>query len=34
VEISLISTGPEREQEIILPGTKLEKLLPTPFFAP
>ena len=28
VEISMISTGPEREQGIVLPGTRLEKLLP------
>jgi adenylosuccinate synthase len=30
-EISMISTGPEREQTVILPGTRLEKLLPTSF---
>jgi adenylosuccinate synthase len=28
VEISMISTGPERQQGIVLPGTKLQKLLP------
>jgi adenylosuccinate synthase len=28
IEISLISTGPEREQTIVLPGTRLERLLP------
>jgi adenylosuccinate synthase len=33
IEISMISTGPEREQEIIVPGTKLQKLLPSPFAA-
>lgn len=27
IEISMISTGPEREQTIIMPGTKLQKLL-------
>jgi adenylosuccinate synthase len=30
IEISLISTGPEREQTIVLPGTRLERLLPSP----
>ncbi|MBI3895275.1 MAG: adenylosuccinate synthase [Acidobacteria bacterium] len=34
VEISVISTGPEREQSIILPGTRLEKLLPAPLLSP
>jgi len=33
IEISIISTGPEREQSIVLPGTRLERLLPTPFLA-
>jgi len=28
IEIAIISTGPEREQGIIVPGTKLQKLLP------
>ena len=28
IEISLISTGPEREQTIVLAGTRLERLLP------
>ena len=32
IEIAVISTGPEREQTIVLPGTRLEQLLPTPFF--
>ena len=32
IEISMISTGPEREQTIVLPGTRLEQLLPAPFF--
>ena len=27
VEIAMISTGPEREQGIVLPGTRLEKML-------
>jgi adenylosuccinate synthase len=27
IEISVISTGPERDQSIILPGTRLERLL-------
>lgn len=31
IEISIISTGPEREQSIFLPGTRLEGLLPAPF---
>ena len=31
IEISLISTGPEREQTIVLPGTRLQQLLPSPF---
>ena len=30
LEISVISTGPERSQAIVLPGTRLEKLLPGP----
>jgi adenylosuccinate synthase len=30
IEISVISTGPERDQSIFLPGTRLERLLPTP----
>ena len=30
VEVSVISTGPEREQTILLPGTRLEQLLPAP----
>jgi len=30
VEISVISTGPKRDQSIILPGTRLERLLPAP----
>jgi adenylosuccinate synthase len=30
IEISMISTGPEREQCIVMPGTRLEKLLPGP----
>ena len=34
VEIAVISTGPEREQSIILPGTRLEKLLPAPLLSP
>ena len=29
VEIALVSTGPERSQEILLPGTKLDQLLPS-----
>ena len=33
LEISLIATGPEREQSIIRPGTRLQQLLPSPFFA-
>ena len=32
IEISLISTGPEREQTIVLAGTRLQQLLPTPLF--
>ena len=31
IEVSMISTGPERDQGIILPGTRLQKLLPSPF---
>ncbi|MBI1955940.1 MAG: adenylosuccinate synthase [Acidobacteria bacterium] len=34
VEIAVISTGPEREQSIVLPGTRLEKLLPAPLLSP
>ena len=30
LEIAMVSTGPEREQTIVLPGTRLEKLLPGP----
>ena len=30
VEISVVSTGPKRDQSIVLPGTRLEQLLPTP----
>ncbi|MBI4459841.1 MAG: adenylosuccinate synthase [Acidobacteria bacterium] len=33
IEISVISTGPERDQSIILPGTRLEKLLPAPLLS-
>ena len=33
LEISLIATGPEREQSIIRPDTRLQQLLPTPFSA-
>ncbi len=33
IEISMISTGPEREQTIIMPGTRLQELLPSPFAA-
>ena len=29
IEISMISTGPEREQTILLPGTRLQQLLPS-----
>ena len=32
LEISLISTGPERSQTIVLSGTRLKKLLPGPLF--
>jgi len=32
-EISVISTGPERDQTVVLPGTRLQKLLPSPFNA-
>ena len=31
IEIAVISTGPEREQSIVLAGTRLEQLLPRPF---
>jgi len=34
IEISVISTGPEREQSIVLAGTRLEQLLPSPFSHP
>ena len=30
VEISMISTGPERHQSIVLSGTRLQQLLPAP----
>ena len=30
IEISVVSTGPKRDQSIVLPGTRLERLLPTP----
>ncbi|OFV97329.1 MAG: adenylosuccinate synthase [Acidobacteria bacterium RIFCSPLOWO2_12_FULL_54_10] len=30
IEISMISTGPERSQTILMPGTRLDKLLPAP----
>jgi adenylosuccinate synthase len=28
IEISIISTGPERDQSIVMPATRLERLLP------
>jgi len=30
IEISMISTGPERRQSVLMAGTRLEKLLPSP----
>ena len=30
IEIALISTGPQRDQCVVVPGTRLEKLLPSP----
>ena len=34
VEIAMISTGPERDQTVVVPGTRLEQLLPSPVARP